>query len=296
MLIANPKEKSAIAVLLNIIKAEGYAGLFSGLSPMLVSLGSSNFVFFYWHTALKAAVRAARPPSERHLDVDVLTSLFLAFLAGCINVIMTSPLWVAFTRIMGKQDKYGQLTIFQALSLITKEEGIASLWSGLGPSLVLVSNPTIQFVTFEKLKSAILRTLHGVELNQDKDSMLETINNEDAKVDENDAIEFIKQTAPELTSVQAFIVGGLSKLVATILTYPLQVAQTEMRAGGKYKGTVHCLKTIYEKEGIQGWFKGFSAKIVQTVLTSAAMFLLYEKISHAIFIFLVRRRIRASKV
>jgi adenine nucleotide transporter 17 len=282
-------------VLLKIIKKEGYNGLFAGLSPMLVALGSSNFVFFYWHTALKAAVRAARPLSERHLDVDVVTSLFLAFLAGCINVFMTSPLWVAFTRMMSRRDKYGGMGIFEVLARITSEEGLIGLWSGLMPSLVLVSNPTIQFVTFEKLKSWILRAFHGVEHNQDKDSMLDDLGAEGpAKIDENEAIEFIKQTAPELTSVEAFLVGGLSKLVATILTYPLQVAQTEMRAGNKYKGTVHCLMTIYEKEGIRGWFKGFSAKIVQTVLTSAAMFLVYEKLSSWVFIFLVRRRLRAK--
>ena len=162
------------------------------------------------------------------------------------------------------------------------------------PSLVLVSNPTIQFVAFEKLRSMVLRAFHGIEANEDKDAMLDHIN--DVKVDENEAIEFIKQTSPGLTFLEAFVVGGLSKLIATILTYPLQVAQTELRAGSKYKGTLHCLITIYQEEGISGWFKGFSAKIVQTVLTSAAMFLIYEKLSNAIFIFLVRRRLRIAKV
>lgn len=197
--------------------------------------------------------------------------------------------------MMGRREKYGGMNIFQVLGKVSAEEGILGLWSGIIPSLVLVSNPTIQFVAFERLKAMVLRLFHGLELNEDKESMLDTINAGEAKVEENEAIEFINQTTPELTSMEAFVVGGLSKLIATILTYPLQVAQTEMRAGNKYKGTVHCLMTIYEKEGIQGWFKGFSAKIVQTVLTSAAMFLLYEKLSHAIFIFIVRRRLRGVK-
>ena len=294
-MIANPKEKSALHVLYNIVRKEGYAGLFAGLSPMLVALGASNFVFFYWHTALRAAARAARPASDRHLEVDVFMSLFLAFVAGCINVFMTSPLWVTFTRMMSKRELYYGMGIFEVLGRIADEEGIASLWSGLTPSLVLVSNPTIQFVSFEKLKSWILRAFHGVETNQDKDSLLDVLHMEDAaKVEENEAVEFIQQTSPELTSIEAFLVGGLSKLIATILTYPLQVAQTEMRTSNKYKGTVHCLTTIYQKEGLKGWFKGFSAKIFQTVLTSAAMFLFYEKLSGAIFMFLVRRRIRAK--
>jgi adenine nucleotide transporter 17 len=291
-MIANPNERSAINVLVSIVRKEGYAGLFSGLSPMLTALGTSNFVFFYWHTALKAAARGLRPANERHAEVDVMTSLTLAFVAGCINVIMTSPLWVAFTRMMSRRDRYGHMSIFQVLAHITGEEGLLSLWSGLMPSLVLVSNPTIQFVAFEKIKAWILRAVHGLDSSADKDSMLDDISDH-SKVDENDAIEFIKQASPELTSVEAFLVGGLSKLIATIVTYPLQVAQTEMRAGNKYKGTVHCLLTLYEKEGLRGWFKGFSAKIVQTVLTSAAMFLVYEKLSSAIFLFMVRRKLRS---
>lgn len=36
-----------------------------------------------------------------------------------------------------------------------KNEGLTSLWKGLSSSLILVSNPIIQFVIYEQLKKLI---------------------------------------------------------------------------------------------------------------------------------------------
>lgn len=48
---------------------------------------------------------------------------------------------------------YYDLTIFaDAVMKITCEEGVAALWSGTFTSLLLVSNPTIQFTIYEGLK------------------------------------------------------------------------------------------------------------------------------------------------
>ena len=35
---------------------------------------------------------------------------------------------------------------------IAREEGLGTLWSGTGPSLVLAGNPAIQFMIYESLK------------------------------------------------------------------------------------------------------------------------------------------------
>lgn len=77
--------------------------------------------------------------------------------------------------------------------------------------------------------------------------------------------------------------------VATILTYPIQVAQTNMRAASKdddmpeYKNTLDCLIKIFRADGFLGWYKGIFVKLIQTVLTTAFQFLAYEKVKEAIF-------------
>jgi hypothetical protein len=47
--------------------------------------------------------------------------------------------------------------ILDGLVKITSEEGITSLWSSTIASLMLVSNPSIQFMVYEKLKRVCKR-------------------------------------------------------------------------------------------------------------------------------------------
>merc|ERR1711939_1209534 len=90
-----------------------------------------------------------------------------------------------------------------------------------------------------------------------------------------------------ITGLEFFIMGAIAKAVATVFTYPLQIAQSKLRADKgqntdpskrNYKGTVDCLKKIHAQYGTKGWFKGIEAKLWQTVLTAAFQFLTYEKV------------------
>jgi len=180
------------------------------------------------------------------------------------------------------------------LKKIAEEEGILSLWNGCLASLVLVSNPTINFVVYDKVKQI--------------------------------AMERAKAGGRKyLTSFEIFIIGAIAKAVATILTYPIQLAQSRMRAmkggpshGGShshgshtkdtkdnndnkdtkvtinplkesrpppevYRGTLHCLYVIFKRDGFFGWFRGLYVKLLQTVLTAAFQFVAYENIARFIF-------------
>lgn len=55
---------------------------------------------------------------------------------------------------------YYDFTIFaDAIVQITCEEGVAALWSGTFTSLLLVSNPAIQFMIYEGLKRHLRRAV-----------------------------------------------------------------------------------------------------------------------------------------
>ena len=67
------------------------------------------------------------------------------------------------------------------------------------------------------------------------------------------------------------------------------MAQTRLRAQANrskkapksnehYNGIMHCLEVIYRLRGMKGLFQGLEAKLGQTVLTAAFMFMFYEKI------------------
>ena len=78
-----------------------------------------------------------------------------------------------------------------------KEEGISGLWKGVTTNLILVSNPTVHYFIYDRLKlwAAVLVDARGKRLN----------------------------------SAEFFLMGAIAKCIATVVTYPVQVAQAQLR-------------------------------------------------------------------
>ena len=50
-----------------------------------------------------------------------------------------------------------KLGIFETIAQILEKDGLAAFWRGIGPALVLVINPVIQYTVFEQLKNMLVR-------------------------------------------------------------------------------------------------------------------------------------------
>lgn len=171
----------------------------------------------------------------------VFLSLASSTLAGAANVVLTEPLWKANT-ILKTSQKESKESLWSVLLNVTKEEGLESLWKGTRVSLWLVSNPVIQFSVYEFLKR-------------------------------------MKTEKRNLSAIQAFFLGAVSKMVATLVTYPLQVAQTRLRLpANKDRTMLLVLVGLMSEKGLRGLYQGCTAKLAQTVLTAAFMFAFYERI------------------
>ena len=189
--------------------------LYRGLKPTLQSLCASNFVYFYTFHGLK---RLKSPE-----DSSALSDLLFGSIAGVVNVLTTTPLWVVNTRVkmqgirneefrnpqhfnglLGEREFYIwklslvknienvlDFSFVDGLCKIYKSSGLLALWSGTLPSLMLVINPAIQYMTYESLKR---RLSHR-----------------------------------QLSSLGYFVIACIAKAIATVLTYPLQIIQTKMR-------------------------------------------------------------------
>jgi len=230
--------------------------LYRGVTPIVVTLAVSNFVFFYVNQIMKDLIfHKQSGPSNSY------RSLLASCLAGICNVLLTNPLWVANLRIVTGDATSSKL--FSEMIHIARKNGIGHLWSGTAASLLLVSNPVLQFFCYEELKLLLLRgtAQHTTATNT-------------------------------LPPVQAFVSGALAKAVSTVLTYPLQLAQTVMRMQQHededddddydYNGTWDCLFKVYCREGGCALFTGMRAKLLQSVLTAAFTFLTYEQIATAL--------------
>lgn len=216
---------SSLELLLKLASEEGLESLYRGLAPVLQSLSVSNFVYFYTFHGLRRVSTK---------ETSALKDLMFGLIAGSINVLLTSPLWVVNTRMKLQTSTYNSLT--EGLVDLYKKEGAKGLWSGTVPSLLLVSNPAIQFMVYESLKRQLIAR-----------GMFDTLS--------------------------AFLVGAVAKAVATTLTYPLQLVQSKLRAGTSLKPLFRDVKS----QPLLA-FRGLEAKLLQTIMTAALMFIIYEKL------------------
>jgi len=248
---------------------DGIAQLYQGLRAQIICLACSNFIYFYSYNSLKVLTAVM----NKDAALTPVRNLMVASVAGVINVLLTSPLWMICTQIMmmGRKDKDGKLKVGKIPGVIEhgrsiyEQEGAGALWAGVIPSLWLVSNPSVQFVVYERIRVYMTSVA--------------------------------ERRKSAITAIEFFAMGALAKAAATYVTYPLQIAQSRLRADRKgkkdengkmaprkYKGTMDCLAKLLQKDGVQnGWYQGINAKLLQTVLTAAFQFLTYEQIQLAVF-------------
>ncbi|VEU43256.1 unnamed protein product [Pseudo-nitzschia multistriata] len=255
--------------------------LYKGVKPIVSTIFTSQFVFFFLHAYAKRWL--ARVTNSGSVSNSPSLSLLSSCLAGVGNVLLTNPLWVTNMAIVSGTTETQNL--FREVLRLSRDHGLGHLWKGTGASLLLVSNPILQFVCYEQFKRKIL--------------------------------EGRGKTGPggkartTLGAAEAFAVAALAKTIATVGTYPLQLAQTLLRLAdgdrsgeraARYEGTIDCLARLYRTNGAgcAAWFKGMRAKLLQTVLTAAFTFLTYEQIlgavrrvveSHALRVRTSRRRV-----
>ncbi|KAJ2700970.1 hypothetical protein FB645_004821 [Coemansia sp. IMI 203386] len=232
-----------------IFANEGIAGLFSGLESAIFGAAVTNGVYYYFFEAVKATFERA---SQRK-SMSTIESMVSGAVAGAMTCIITNPIWVVNTRLTVKQKKLkqGEATsdetpsTLKAFAEIIKEDGFLSLWQGLIPALILVINPIIQYTAFEQLKNRVER--------------------------------FRK-----LGSLDFFVLGAISKLCATSVTYPYILIKSRMQLkqskneNERYSSLMDGLRKVIANEGIAGLYKGIESKLLQSVLTASLLFMSKE--------------------
>ncbi|KAL4086313.1 hypothetical protein PRIC1_014440 [Phytophthora ramorum] len=245
--------------------------VYQGHVSTQVALGGSNFVYFFCYNGLKSQLLERLQQQNRQMSGNVtpVQNLVLSCLAGVINVYICAPLWVANMRLKSK-DAAKYSGVLDCLRKVTANEGFLSLWNGTLVSLVLVSNPVIHYVSYERLKIALQKKRHA--------------------------------TGPAgvaLSALDIFLLGALAKSLTTVVTYPLQVVQSLMRvqqkaidkSSARATGLTGCLTQIYADRGVAGYFAGLQAKLLQTVLTAAISLVTYEKLL-ALILLLMRQQVK----
>ncbi len=76
-----------------------------------------------------------------------------------------------------------------------------------------------------------------------------------------------------MTPGKSFLVGALSKTLATIVTFPYILSKVRLQAKNTpYTSAFDVLGRIAREQGISGWYQGMQAQITKAVLGQALLF------------------------
>ncbi|KAH7110079.1 peroxisomal membrane protein-like protein Pmp47 [Dendryphion nanum] len=256
---------SALDAISKIVKAEGIAGLYTGMPGSLLGVASTNFAYFYWYTVVRSLYLGYQQSAA---SPGTAVELSLGAVAGAVAQLFTIPVAVVTTRqqTVSKHERKGLIATGQ--EVVDSEDGWTGLWRGLKASLVLVVNPAITYGAYQRLR------------------------------------EHLYPGKKNLRPAEAFLLGALSKALATIATQPLIVAKVGLqskpppaRNGKPFKTFVEVMQYIIQHEGPFGLFKGIGPQIMKGLLVQGFLMMTKERIELA-FILLFRyfRQIRAEKL
>jgi len=261
-----------VQLLNSIYQHEGFRALFRGLGANIIGVVPARSINFFVYGNGKRILNNYLNPEGRENVWTV--HLLAAATAGIATGTATNPIWVVKTRLQldkhnasndpfrGRQYKNSWDCIRQTI----RHEGIRGLYRGLSASYLGVTESTLQWVLYERMKLGLARR--------------------EAK----------RLAAPGyqptvLDSVEEF--GGKfgaaagAKLFAAVITYPHEVVRTRLRqaptiisetgrATMKYTGLIQCFRMVAKEEGLAGLYGGMTPHLLRAVPSAAIMFSTYE--------------------
>jgi len=244
---------------------DGILGLYAGINGALLGVASTNFAYFYWYSVVRTLYLSSQTVPK---PPGTIIELSLGAVSGAVAQVFTIPIAVITTRqqTQGKGEKKGMVDT--ARDVINSDDGWSGLWRGLKASLVLVVNPAITYGAYQRLRDVMFP----------------------GKVN--------------LRPWEAFLLGAMSKSLATIATQPLIVAKVGLqskpppsRNGKPFKSFIEVMKFIVENEGLLGLFKGIAPQISKGLLVQGLLMMTKERME-LLFIVLFRylRKLKSEQL
>jgi len=288
----------AMRMLRGVIRYEGVRGLYQGLVPAVVGSAVSWGGFFYVYETMKLQLRHVksdysmdnaasssnqnRRAKERESLQELPTlnswdNFILGTASGVVMVFVTNPVWLIKLRLQLQMKRTSEHLhvknvaqydgFLDAFRKIIQSDGVLGLYKGTGPALILTSHGGVQFVVYEFLR----KHFHYARAQRTAESSLMK------RFDD---------------SLGYLTIGALSKMVASTITYPIQVVKSRMQQPSSsieltstgdvrivkrdYAGLVGTIKKMWRLEGVTGFYKGAVPNSVRVAPSAAVTFLIYE--------------------
>lgn len=267
---------STLQLAQHIYRSEGLAGFWRGnLTSMVIRVPYSGLQFLLY-TQLKFFFqdrRAENPPHPQqeglreesaaagHQRSKLAERFLMKCGAGGISATIAGaavyPGEVVRLRLMSGEQQFSGIA--QTCRLVYREtNSCRNFYRGLGASLMQrVPDILVSFATYETVKYAVLDS-------------------------PNPPVFAENWTARNLF---ATIVGGAAAAIASVVVaFPLDVAKRRIGMSGQgkdatvYAGVRDCLRQIYQREGIRGWYAGSLLEVMRCIPQVILMWIFIEEI------------------
>ncbi|XP_052167869.1 probable mitochondrial adenine nucleotide transporter BTL1 [Oryza glaberrima] len=165
--------------------------------------------------------------------------------AGIAGTLVCHPLEVIKDRLTINREVYPSISV--AFSKIYRTDGIRGLYAGLCPTLIgMLPYSTCYYFMYDTIKTSYCR-LH-------------------------------KKTS--LTRPELLVIGALSGLTASTISFPLEVARKRLMVGalqGKCPPhMIAALAEVIQEEGLPGLYRGWGASCLKVMPNSGITWMFYE--------------------
>lgn len=147
---------------------------------------------------------------------------------------------------------------FVLLGNILSEKGVGGFYKGIQAYTVLCLKPAIQYTVYEQVKKIVLAARRANSSQGRK------------MVDES------------LSAAEAFLLGMVARIIATMLTYPYLRAKVMLQStygNAKVKPTIPQMITEQISEGgVWGLYQGIGPELTRGVFSAALMMMVKERI------------------
>ena len=260
---------SLLRGLRDIVQSEGLTGCFRGLGPTLMTVPTFWSLYFPLYDVLKTDLhkRGIGQRSGNNSDngimnesstarVPPLVHMTAAIMAGTFADFFCNPMFIVRTRMQTEALHYMEMPIeerkphgiIQTVKSLHREGGISIFWRGFTASLLGLSHVAIQFPAYEYFKA---------------EARERSANDQESAMD-------------------LLFASGISKMIATSLTYPHEVVRSRMMDNrGDASQQISLRKTfvnIVRNEGFGALYTGIHVSLVRVVPNCCITFMTYELI------------------
>nr|GLL26938.1 probable envelope ADP,ATP carrier protein, chloroplastic [Ipomoea trifida] len=227
-----------IEAVTSIGKAEGIKGYWKGNLPQVIRIIPYSAVQLFAYETYKKIF------TGKDGELSVIGRLAAGACAGMTSTFVTYPLDVLRLRLAVE---HGYKTMTEVALNMLKEEGIASFYNGLGPSLIgIAPYIAVNFCVFDLVKKSLPE-------------------------------KYQKSTQTSL------VTGLISATVATLTCYPLDTVRRQMQMKGTpYKTVLDAFLGILARDGAVGLYRGFVPNALKTLPNSSIRLTTFDTVKRLI--------------